>query len=327
MTAPIGPLDYGEAQQFLVEDSAHSLTSRGVIQLSGARATEALQPLVTRSLQSFADSGEVTALLTYILDSAGAVFADLFVVLAKPPAAEDAIVLLDCARSQLSRILDLLAAPCEKYAVSAIDVSSDWRVFAELPSQTTFKHAGQYIKYRDPREHMGARILRPSGDPQSSQWQTELHWIAHALRLGHLPSAVALEHLAVEPQEANLHSNGVLPDSDCRPGKLVLKTAEPLDSIRRRVLPFRVEPSSSAFATMNGQPVLAAGVKIAAVFMHHGLYGLALVEIDLWRSALQGGQLLQCGGQTVLITWPSWLGQESCGRMGPVALASNFPDK
>ena len=327
MTAPIGPLDYGGAQQFLVEDSAHSLTSRGVIQLSGARATEALQPLVTRSLQSFADSGEVTALLTYILDSAGAVFADLFVVLAKPPAAEDAIVLLDCARSQLSRILDLLAAPCEKYAVSAIDVSSDWRVFAELPSQTTFKHAGQYIKYRDPREHMGARILRPSGDPQSSQWQTELHWIAHALRLGHLPSAVALEHLAVEPQEANLQSIGVLLDSDCLPKKLAAKIAAPPDSIRRRVLPFRVEPSSSAFATMNGQPVLAAGVKIAAVFMHHGLYGLALVEIDLWRSALQGGQLLQCAGQTVLITWPSWLGQESCGRMGPVALASNFPDK
>ena len=327
MTAPIGPLDYGEAQQFLVEDSAHSLTSRGVIQLSGARVTEALQPLVTRSLQGFEDSGTSRALLTYMLDSAGAVFADLFVVVAKPPAAEDAIVLLDCARSQLSRILDLLAVPCEKYAVCPMDVSSDWRVFAELPSQTTFKHVGQYLKYRDPRQYMGARILRPSDDPQSSQWQSELHWVAHALRLGQLPSAEAFEHLDVEPQEANLHSNGVLPDSDCRPGKLVLKTAEPLDSIRRRVLPFRVEPLSSAFATMNGQSVLAAGVKIATVFMHHGLYGLALVEIEPWRSALHGGQVLQCAGETVQITWPSWLGQESSGRMGPVASASNLSDK
>ena len=169
---------------------------------------------------------------------------------------------------------------------------------------------------------MGARLLRPASVAQSSQWQSELHWLAHVLRLGVLPSGDAIANFAIEPREANLQSIGVL-DSNCVSEKLQAEMALPLASIRKRILPMRIEPSAFAFATMTGLPVLAGSTEIATVVAHQGIYALALVELEPWRNALQAGKLIQCAEQTVLITWPSWLAQESRGRMGPVALAAN----
>jgi hypothetical protein len=323
-------------QQYLIEDDAHYLHSRGVIQLSGIGVIEVLQPLVTSSLAELSKK----SLLTYMLDEAGNVFADMFVVRVKNSHRDDSlaeqiqhavtaaddtekpeILLLDCASSQLAQIIDLLAPQCESGDVSAVDVSAGWRVFAELPDQSTFK-VGEYIKYVDPRWHMGARLLRPASVAQSSQWQSELHWLAHVLRLGVLPSGDAIANFAIEPREANLQSIGVL-DSNCVSEKLQAEMALPLASIRKRILPMRIEPSAFAFATMTGLPVLAGSTEIATVVAHQGIYALALVELEPWRNALQAGKLIQCAEQTVLITWPSWLAQESRGRMGPVALAAN----
>jgi hypothetical protein len=58
---------------------------------------------------------------------------------------------------------------------------------------------------------------------------------------------------------------------------------------------------------------------LGTVIAHRGLYGLVLVELAPWRKALQAAKPLECAGQQVLITWPSWLARESQGRAGPVA--------
>lgn len=296
--------------QHLLEDEAHLLESRGVIHLRGEQAVPALQTLVASSL------AEVTrrAVFTCILDAQGYLIADLFVI-----SLEGALI-IECEKRFAADLLALLSSACKELGVTAADVSDQWRVFAELPNQNTFEDGIPFIKYPDPRWHMGYRLLRPAIGPRSSRWGSELKWSGHALKLGFLPGAAVVRNLSVDPLQAGLHAMGVLDPQRLTPA-LRAALANPREKVLRRVLPMRVEPDSFSFPTMTGSPVLADGTVIGSVVAHIGLYALALTEIAPWRAALQAGQTTRCAGQTVLITWPSWLAQESLGRGGPVALA------
>jgi len=297
-------------RQHLLEDEAHLLESRGVIRLRGEQAVPALQSLVASSLTEVARR----PLLTCILDAQGCLIADLFVV------SQEGDLFIECEKQCVADLLALLSPACNEQGVTAANVSDQWRVFAELPNQSTFEDGIPYIRYADPRWHMGYRLLRPASGPRSSRWGSELKWSGHAFKLGFLPGAAVVRHLSVDPLEAGWHAMGVLDPQRLTPP---LRTAmgNPRDKILRRVLPMRVEPDSFSFTTMTGSPVMAGGTAIGTVIAHVGLYALALTEIAPWRDALQAGQSLRCAGQTVLITWPSWLAQESLGRGGPVALA------
>ena len=143
-------------QQYLCEDSAHYLESRGVVQLVGEGAAEALQPLVITCLAGVSEN----PLLTYILSEQGHIFADLFVIqdarvsadgtLHKAPSHDDSCsLLLECSRSLLEQITEKLAPLCKERGVLIKDISEKWRVFAELPDQSTFKEVQPYIKYPD----------------------------------------------------------------------------------------------------------------------------------------------------------------------------------
>lgn len=298
------------AMQHLLEDEAYLLESRGVIRLRGEQAVPALQTLVASSL------AEVSRrpILTCVLDEEGFLVADLFVV------SHEGDLLIDCEKQFVTALLALLSPTCEEQGVTANNVSEQWRVFAELPDQNTFDDGIPFIKYTDPRWHMGCRVLRPASASRSSHWGSELKWSGHAFKLGFLPGAAPVRELSVDPLEAGLHAIGVLDPQRVSP-ELRAALENPREKILRRILPMRVEPDSLSFSTMTGAPVLAGETAIATVIAHIGLYALALTEIAPWRAALQAGQALRCAGQTVLITWPSWLAQESRGRGGPVAIA------
>jgi hypothetical protein len=244
----------------------------------------------------------------------GYLVADLFVV------SHEGDLLIDCEKRFVTALLALLSPICEKHGVSASNVSNKWRVFAELPDQTTFDDGIGFIKFADPRWHMGHRVLRPASSPRSSRWGSELKWSGHAFKLGFLTGAALVRSLSVDPLEAGLHAIDVL-DPQRLTADLRAALENPREKILRRVLPMRVEPDSLSFSTMTGSAILAGETVIGAVIAHVGLYALALTEITPWRAALQAGQTLRCSGQSVLITWPTWLAQESLGRGGPVALA------
>lgn len=297
------------ATQHLLEDEAFLLESRGVIRLRGEQAVQALQTLVASSL------AEITRpVLTCILDEEGYLVADLFVV------SHEGDLLIECEKQFVTALLALLSPACKEQGVSASNVSDRWRVFAELPDQNTFEDGIPFIKYADPRWHMGYRVLRPASAPRSSRWGSELKWSGHAFKLGFLPGAALVRNLSVDPLEAGLHVIGALDPQRLTPD-MRAALGNPREKILRRILPLRVEPDSLSFSTMTGSPILAGGTVIGTVIAHIGLYALALTKIAPWRAALQVGQTLHCAGQTVLVTWPSWLAQESLGRGGPVAVA------
>jgi len=304
-------MQFAAQQQFLQEDQAFLLAARGVICLQGERAAEALQPLITSSLNTITKK----PVLAYVLDDHGSLKIDCFVVTYQ----QDLLVEID--KSLISALLELLAPHCRALSVSARDVSADWRVFAELPDQTTFDDGSACIKYVDPRWHMGVRLLRPANAANSSQWGSEIKWATHAHKLGFLPSTAVLQNVAISPLEAGLHTINLL-DSKRLPKALQVAITAPEEHLSRRLLPMRIEPNSVSFATMvGGLAVLADDIEIGQAVCHHGLFALALIDLELWRSALAAGTPLHCADQAVLISWPSWLAQESRGRGGPVAMS------
>ena len=305
-------MQFAAQQQSLLEDQAFLLESRGVICLRGEGAAQALQPLVITSL----DKVREKPVLAHVLDEHGFLIIDLFVVSHQ----EDLLIEID--KLLIPRLLALLLPHCEALDVTAEDVSLGWRVFAELPDQSTFDNGSLFIKYVDPRWHMGARVIRPANSISSSQWGSEIKWATHALKLGFLPSATLIQNVPVSPVEAGLHAMKLLERSQLPPG-LQAAMSSPGEHLSRRLLPMRIEPDSFSFPTMaGGVPVSAGDVEIGKAVGHHGLFALALVEIEAWRNALATGTPVHCAGQLVLITWPSWLAQESRGRGGPVAMSN-----
>lgn len=203
-------------------------------------------------------------------------------------------------------------------------VTSLQALLGELPDQSTFDNGTPFLKCVDPRWHMGARILRPAALPESYAWGSEKKWAGHAMKLGFLPGTDLLSIVNVSPPltvvELGLHALGLVD-----PGRLSSDLQEilaaPQKLISRRLLPLRLEPSDKVFSAMAGHPVTAGDVELGKVVAHEGLFGLVLVNLASWRAAQAAGQVLRCCEQQVLITWPSWLAQESLGRGGPVALA------
>jgi hypothetical protein len=304
-------MQFAAQQQSLLEDQAFLLESRGVIRLQGERAAHALQPLVTTSL----DKVTKKPVLAHVLDDDGFLMIDLFVV----SHLDDLLIETD--KPLISKLLELLSPHCDALDVTARDVSLEWRVFAELPDQNTFDDGSAFIKYVDPRWHLGARVLRPANTISSSQWGSEIKWATHALKLGFLPSAALVQDVPVSPLEAGLHAMNLL-DSTLLPQELQAAMSSPQESLSRRLLPMRIEPNSFSFPTMaGGLPVSAGDVEIGKAIGHHGVFALALINLEAWRNALATGAPLHCADQSVLITWPSWLAQESRGRGGPVAMS------
>lgn len=294
--------------ELLVEDDAYHLTSRGVLRVRGADGRDVLQALLTNEIPADGRAATYAA----VVDADGHVAGDLFVV----PDAGD--LLIDCDRGQAATWAELIRTNAQGRRAEVIDESARWRVFGLLNNQTVFDDGTPYIRYADPRRHeLGSRILRPVEARESLSWRHEGKWRAHAYRLGIVTTEV-FGRARVGPYEAALHALSAL-----SPSRLAALGLPDLDAgpagAARRVLPFRVEPSGPGVPAMLGEPVMAGQAAVGQVVAIQGLFGLALIDLDPWRTALAGAELVRCAGEQLLVAWPTWLGRESTGRATPAA--------
>lgn len=294
--------------QTLFEDEAHLLKSRSVIRLEGAAAWRALQPLLSRSLERI----DERPALAYMLSQTGEVQADLFIV------AHDDGLMLDCESAQAGHLLDALAPTCRTFGVSPADVTSEWRVFGILPSQSVVRCSSVVISYADPRMHMGTRAMRRRSDPESSLWGHETKWIGHCFKLGLLPDAGLARAHDLNIVQANLDVLDVLDVNHMGKEAYALLKRDGA-AAAHRVMPLRVEPTEAIFPTLTGLAVSGGGTEVGTVLAHLGVCGLALVDIAAWRRMIVDGEPLRCAGQMVSMAWPTWLASRSRGRAGPVA--------
>jgi hypothetical protein len=290
----------------LVEDDAHLLKSRSVLRCDAAQVP-ALQGVFTASLEPL-EKGCVFALH---VDDEGTVLADAFLVKSEDD------VLIDSAREDRAA----LEARLGNAGIRAQDVSNEWRVFAELPNQPAFEGGPACVRVSDPRRReLGARVYRRAEPRESTAWRHEGRYLAHANKLGIPPRPALLRRFGVEPFEAHLHALGALDAEHVSPEWAARLSGEWRP--RRRVLPFRVEPTGLALPNLEGAPLLADGASVGVALTCQGLWGLGLVELAPWRKALAAGVPIRCEGEPVLITWPTWIARESEGRASPAARRS-----
>jgi hypothetical protein len=287
----------------LVEDDAHHLKSRAVLRLDAGRVPT-LQRLVTASL----DGLEGRCVFALHVDEGATIVADVFIV-----KLEDE-VLIDCDAEDLPALKARLADA----GLPAEDVSGDWRVFAELPNQSTASDGPPFVREPDPRRReLGARVYRRAEPRESTAWRHEGLYLAHANKLGIPPRSALLRRFGVDPLEAHFYALGAL-DAEHAPSALVARLREGLRP-RRRLLPFRVEPTGPSLPEMDGAPLLAEETPVGVAITRQGLFGLGLVDLAPWRKALTDGVQVRCASEPVLITWPTWIARESEGRASPAA--------
>jgi folate-binding Fe-S cluster repair protein YgfZ len=287
----------------LVEDEAHHLKSRAVLRLEGGQLP-VLQDLVTASLDGL-ERGCVFALH---LDDEGTILADIFVV------QSEGEVLLDCGGEDASALRERLVGA----GLSVQDVTGEWRVFAELPNQSTAPDGPAFVRVSDPRRReLGARVYRPAEGHESTAWRHEGLYLVHANKLGVPPGAALLRRFGVDPVEAHFDALGAL-DADHVPSELAARLRAGRRP-QRRLLPFRAEPTGTSLPDMDGAPLLANQTPIGVAVTRQGLFGLGLVDLAPWRKALAEGVQVRCATEPVLITWPTWIARESEGRASPAA--------
>jgi len=285
----------------LLEDDAHLLKSRAVLRLAAEQAP-ALQKMFTAPL----DRLESDCVFALHVDDEGIIVADVFIL------RSESDVLIDCDGEDVFALKESLA----NAGISAEDVSGDWRVFAELPNQSTSSNGPPFIRVSDPRRReLGARVYRRAEPHESTAWRHEGLYLAHANKLGIPPRVALLRQFGVDPIEAQFHSLGAL-DAEHAPPELAARLREG-QRPQRRLLPFRVEPTGLALPDMNGAPLLAGGTTTGVAITRQGLFGLGLVDLAPWRRALTDGVQVRCAKEPVLITWPTWIALESEGRASP----------
>jgi hypothetical protein len=290
----------------LFEDDAHLLKSRSVLRCDAAQVP-ALQSCFSASLEPV-EKGCVFALH---VDDEGTLVADAFLVKSEDD------VLIDCDGEDRAALEARLATA----GLRVQDVSSEWRVFAELPNQPAYEDGTPCVRVSDPRRReLGARVYRRAEPRESTAWRHEGRYLAHANKLGIPPRPALLRRFGVDPFEAHHHALGALDAEYVSPEWAARLRGEWRP--RRRVLPFRVEPTGTALPNMGGAPLLANGATLGVAMTCQGLWGLGLVELAPWRKALAAGIPVRCAGEPVLITWPTWIARESEGRASPAAQRS-----
>jgi hypothetical protein len=160
----------------------------------------------------------------------------------------------------------------------------------------------------DPRRReLGSRVFRDAAEPEGMDWRHARKWDGHAMRLGLLPDHRCIIGKEIRPEEAGYHR------------LLGIESGMHTDTIRRRILPVRVDVYGSGVPRLTGCKLFGEGTIIGEMLDHEGICGIALVELAPWRQAVDDGLPLICEGLPVQISWPTWLASESKGRVGPAA--------
>ena len=225
-------MQFANNQQHVEEDTALRLESRGVVHLAGAGSTELIKSaLIGFSREVDPDSDKAS--MGFVLDAQGFLRTELYIV-----PHEDGY-LIDCPRDRIPALLQRVEDMGQGIDAGCVDVSDDWVVFAELPDQKTFDFGEPYIKYTDPRWHMGTRLLRPKSPAlHSSLWGSELKWVNQAFKLGFLPHVGFLGDESITIIEAGYHQVVTLDPKEL-PENQRSQLAAPRENLTRRVLPVR----------------------------------------------------------------------------------------
>ncbi|MGC6499002.1 MAG: hypothetical protein ACON4C_02325 [Henriciella sp.] len=277
----------------LLADQTHHFRSRRVIYLTGDLS--GLSDICVGSVPEPGRSGRFVSLL----DKDGYLDADIFIV-----PIENGVLVDVHAELEEAVAARLSGLP----GVEMVDRSANerWRVLGETPDQKTATTSFETFRFADSRRReLGWRVLRDAAEPEGQDWRHSRKWDGHAMRLGVLPDHRCILGQRIRPEEAGYHR--------------LLGANSPSDpkAISRRILPIRVDTYSGSIPLMAGAPLLAGSEEIGVMLDQEGVCGVALVEIDPWRQAIEETFEVTCLDWRVLISWPTWLSSESEGRVGP----------
>ncbi len=97
--------------------------------------------------------------------------------------------------------------------------------------------------------------------------------------------------------------NGIDWNKGCYIGQETTARTRHRSTLRKRLLPVRFDAETLEF----DQPIVAGDQEIGAMRSTRNGRGLALLRLDLWRTARERGLTPQIDGQAITIDWPDWI--------------------
>ncbi|KAK9819786.1 hypothetical protein WJX72_002340 [[Myrmecia] bisecta] len=306
--------------------------TRGVLRLSGADLVHFLQGLVTNDVHGVSNS-IAPAVYTAILSPQGRYLHDMF--LHSQPG-DVPTALADVDQQAVPDLLRLLRRYKLRAKVDIADVSSEYDVWVRFGDASTSGTAATGRPAAswpyDPRlAALGQRAILPSeqlssSDPaaasstlsmpsrsQTSLPRADVHayrrWrIMHGIAEGdtEIPSGKAV------PLEYNLDGlNAISFTKGCYVGQELIARTHYRGVVRKRLMPFRLQPREAGVGELVGQPILAesSGTRTTGkVEVLDGDIGMGVLRLQQAAAAVAGKDVLRVAGSGVQLTpWiPRW---------------------
>ncbi|MEK8095312.1 folate-binding protein [Methylocystis sp. IM3] len=261
-----------------------SLEERGVVEISGADATNFLHNLVTNDIAKLAPGD---ARFCALLAPQGKILID-FLVFAQGEG-ETRGYLLDCPKELELDLLRRLGMYKLRAAVSFTSKSDELAAFAVL-GEARPKIPALAIA-RDPRsETLGWRLIAPRGTKAEDAHED---YQAARIAAGVPQGGVDFVYGDAFPHEANMDLlAGVDFTKGCYIGQEVVARTKHRNLARKRVTPYHVDGKAPA----PGTKVIAGEIEIGVAGSHSGDRGLALIRLDRLADALAAGTPPTAGG-------------------------------
>ncbi|RME94735.1 MAG: folate-binding protein, partial [Alphaproteobacteria bacterium] len=268
------------------------LSSRAVICVRGADATDFLQNLVTNDVTRVQGGGAVHAgllspqgkiLFDFLLTAAGD---DGFLLDVRAEAADDLIKRLTFYR--LRAKVELEKPPGRK-------------VFALWDGEG--EAAEGAVMFQDPRyAPLGSRLItgHDGAPPRGCELCAEAAYHAHRIACGVPEGGMDYAYGECFPHEADFDQlAGVDFSKGCYIGQEVVSRMQHRGTARKRIVPVIGESELSA-----GTPVTAEDSSIGTLGSTAGRHGLAMVRLDRAEAALSQGRVIRAGDVPIRLLQP-----------------------
>lgn len=281
------------------------LDDRGVVRVTGEDATAFLDNLVTNDVTGMAPG---TARFAALLTPQGKILFDFFVVRVADG------YLLDVARDKAAELAKRLTLYKLRAKVAIDDVSAGYQVgVAWRAAQDPIRDGALF--YADPRsEKLGFRFIAiadyaPTTLSSVGTEPTATDYHAHRIALGIPEGGRDYAYGDAFPHEVNMDRlNGVSFTKGCFVGQEVVARMQHKTVVRKRVT--RVE---AADPLTSGAEVNVGDAVIGSIGSVSGNQGMALLRLDRVIEALDKGEPILAGGQTLTVdrTMLDWYRDES----------------
>ena len=279
---------------------ASRLSGRGIVRIGGQEARSFLQGLVTNNV----DHADGTRLVYSALLTPQGKFLFDFIMAADP--ADKAAVLLDCDGARAGELIKRLSMYKLRAKVDLEDRSRDFAVIAIWNEDGSPLPEGPGLP--DPRHtQMGRRAIVPEKEAEAAiaaakaTERPEEAWHRHRISLGIGEAAEDFEPDRTFPLEVNFAElNGIDFHKGCFVGPEVTSRTKRRGSVRKRLLPVRVEGDMPE----PGTPVKGGVREVGTIHSTdmESERALALLRLDLIGSAI-----LEAGQAEIRPEIPDWL--------------------